>query len=82
MKLIQQGRIPKDESIVVSITGNGLKTLETVQNDLVPPEVIEAKLSEFDRLLEREKNATPTERRPMRINMRRFEGREATRADR
>ena len=52
MKLIQQGRIPRDESIVVSITGNGLKTLETVQDDLTPPAVIEAKLSEFDRLVE------------------------------
>jgi threonine synthase len=53
MKLIAQGRIPKNESIVVSITGNGLKTLETVQNDLVQPEAIEAKLSEFDELLAR-----------------------------
>ena len=49
-----QGRIPKNESIVISITGNGLKTLETVQNDLVPPEVIEAKLSEFDKILSRQ----------------------------
>jgi threonine synthase len=57
MKLIQQGRIPREESIVVSITGNGLKTLETVQNDLVPPEVIEAKLSEFDKILERQPDA-------------------------
>jgi threonine synthase len=52
MKLIQQGRIPKNESIVVSITGNGLKTLEIVQNDLKPPKVIEPKLSDFDRFLE------------------------------
>src|SRR5271170_4882177 len=58
MKLIQQGRIPKNESIVVSITGNGLKTLETVQNDLTPPAVIEAKLSEFDRILEEQEKAT------------------------
>jgi threonine synthase len=54
IKLIQQGRIPRNESIVISITGNGLKTLETVQNDLVMPEVIEAKLSEFDKLLARQ----------------------------
>jgi len=53
MKLIQQGRIPRDESIVISITGNGLKTLETVQNDLPMPEVIEAKLTEFDEFLAR-----------------------------
>ena len=67
IKLIQQGRIPKNESIVISITGNGLKTLEAVQNDLVPPEVIEAKLSEFDALLERnraEQKPAPREARP------------------
>ena len=52
IKLIEQGRIPRGESIVVSITGNGLKTLEAVQNDLVPPVVIEPKLSEFDKLFE------------------------------
>src|SRR5881398_2596777 len=51
MKLIQQDRIPRDESIVVSITGNGLKTQEAVVNDLVQPRVIEAKLAEFDGLL-------------------------------
>ncbi|HEV7298751.1 MAG TPA: threonine synthase [Tepidisphaeraceae bacterium] len=52
IKLIQQGRIPRDESIVVSITGNGLKTLEVVADDLPYPVVIEPKLSEFDGLLE------------------------------
>jgi threonine synthase len=57
MKLIEQGRIPRDESIVVSITGNGLKTLEAVQADLPQPEVIEAKLADFDRLLERNAQA-------------------------
>ncbi len=65
IKLIQSGRIPKDESIVISITGNGLKTLETVQNDLVQPAVIEPKLSEFDKLVEA-LEATPVERVPNR----------------
>jgi threonine synthase len=51
MKLIEQGRIPRDESIVVSITGNGLKTQEAVINELPPPRVIEAKMGEFDALL-------------------------------
>jgi len=51
MKLIEQGRIPRDESIVVSITGNGLKTQEAVINDLPQPRVIEAKIAEFDALL-------------------------------
>ena len=50
-RLIQSGRIPRDESIVVSITGNGLKTQEAVVNELVQPRVIEAKLNEFDALL-------------------------------
>jgi len=57
MKLIAQGRIPRNESIVVSITGNGLKTLEVVQNELQPPRVIDPKLSEFDALLEENKAA-------------------------
>src|SRR5206468_10783253 len=51
MKLIESGRIPRNESIVISITGNGLKTQEAVVNDLVQPRVIEAKLNEFDALL-------------------------------
>src|SRR5918993_5782418 len=52
MKLIEQGRIPRDESIVISITGNGLKTQEVVMSELTPPVVIEPKLAEFDRMLE------------------------------
>src|SRR5689334_20890719 len=57
IKLIESGRIPRDESIVVSITGNGLKTVECVQNELVQPRVIEPKLSEFDALLEEQPKA-------------------------
>jgi len=33
-KLIDQGRLPKDESIVICITGNGLKTQEAVEHVL------------------------------------------------
>jgi threonine synthase len=66
IKLIQQGRIPKDETTVISITGNGLKTLETVQGDLVYPEVIEAKLSEFDAMLERQGKTPKVEARTAR----------------
>lgn len=62
MKLIQSGRIPRNESIVVSITGNGLKTQEVVVNELVQPRVIEAKLNEFDELLE--ENAANAKREP------------------
>ncbi|MFQ5737213.1 MAG: threonine synthase [Thermodesulfobacteriota bacterium] len=50
-KLIEQGRINKDESVVVSITGNGLKTQEALQGHLNETRIINAKLSEFDALV-------------------------------
>lgn len=49
-KLIEQGVIPKDESIVVSITGNGLKTQEAIVEDVAQPRIIEASLEEFEEL--------------------------------
>ena len=52
IKLIESGRIPRDESIVVSITGNGLKTQECLEGNLVEPSVIEASLADFERLIE------------------------------
>ena len=63
MKLLEQGRIPHDESIVVSITGNGYKTQEVVLNQLNEPDVIDARLDEFDAMLtqrskSRERQAT------------------------
>lgn len=71
IKLIEQGRIPRDESIVVSITGNGLKTQETVAGDLPYPVVIEPKLSEFDKLLDQQKEssapARPAAREPRQV---------------
>jgi len=50
-KLIEQGRIPKNESIVICVTGNGLKTQEALNGRLVQPAIINARLSEFDDLL-------------------------------
>lgn len=47
-KLIQQGRIRPEEVTVIAITGNGLKTQEAIQDHLARPEVISAKLSEFE----------------------------------
>ncbi|MBI1994558.1 MAG: threonine synthase, partial [Deltaproteobacteria bacterium] len=49
-KLIQQGRIPRDESIVISITGNGYKTLEVVARSVEQPFKIQASLASFDEL--------------------------------
>ena len=53
-KLIEQGRIPRDEPIVVSITGNGLKTQEVVADRIGSPMVINARLSEFDELIKQQ----------------------------
>jgi len=49
-KLIDQGRIPRDEEIVLCITGNGLKTQDAVADCLEQPAVIGPTLAEFERL--------------------------------
>lgn len=58
-KLLEQERIPRDESIVISITGIGLKTQEAVIGRLVSPKIITAKLEDFDALMEKEGKAVP-----------------------
>lgn len=55
-KLIEQGVLPKHESIVVAITGNGLKTQEAITNDVSQPHIIDANLEEFEELYERLNN--------------------------
>jgi threonine synthase len=47
-KLIEQGRLPRDEEIVLCITGNGLKTQDAVTECLEQPAVIGASLAEFE----------------------------------
>ena len=49
-KLIEQGRIPRDESVVICITGNGYKTIEAVTGQSAEPQTINARLTEFDTL--------------------------------
>jgi threonine synthase len=51
-KLIEQGRIARDESIVVCITGNGLKTQEALIDRMPKPVVIKPVLSEFEALVQ------------------------------
>jgi threonine synthase len=51
-KLIEQGRIPRDEEIVLCITGNGLKTQDAVADRLQQPVVIRPALEEFEPLVE------------------------------
>ena len=52
-KLIEQGRIPRDEEIVLCITGNGLKTQDAVADVLEQPAVIKPSLEEFEPLVGR-----------------------------
>lgn len=51
-KLIEQGRINRDETTVLCITGNGLKTLDAVQGKLGAPVIINANLGDFDKIYE------------------------------
>jgi threonine synthase len=51
-KLIEQGRIPRDEEIVLCITGNGLKTQDAVNGYLERPKVIDPSLEEVEALVE------------------------------
>jgi threonine synthase len=52
-KLVESGRIDPEETTVVYITGNGLKTQEAVQGYISEPLTIEPKLESFERALER-----------------------------
>ncbi len=49
-KLIDQGRLPKNESIVICVTGNGYKTLEAVQDTVEASYTIGSRLADFDAL--------------------------------
>jgi threonine synthase len=51
-KLIEQGRIDRDDSIVICITGNGLKTQEPLLERMAQPVVIKPTLEEFEAVLE------------------------------
>ncbi|HEV8641501.1 MAG TPA: threonine synthase [Methylomirabilota bacterium] len=50
-KLIEQGVIPRDESVVICITGNGLKTPDSLYERLETHVKIRPTLSAFDRAL-------------------------------
>src|SRR5206468_2394997 len=52
-KLIEQGRIPRDEEIVLCITGNGLKTQEAVSDAVEKLVVIKPSLEDFEPLVEK-----------------------------
>lgn len=47
-KLIREGKIRREESVVLAITGNGLKTQEAIQNSVGAPIPIEPNVSSFE----------------------------------
>ena len=56
-KLIEQGRIARDECIVISVTGNGLKTQEAVMDHVERPQLIEPNVGAFDALIEKNRGS-------------------------
>src|SRR6185437_12432775 len=53
-KLIASGKIGREDSAVICITGNGLKTLDAVDGYLGKPREIKPSLREFEELLEQD----------------------------
>jgi threonine synthase len=51
-KLIRSGRIPPDESIVLCITGNGLKTQDAITETVKITATIKANIQDFQRVYE------------------------------
>jgi len=54
MRLVEAGRIKRDESLVLCITGHGLKTQEAINGKCGAPRVIKPSLREFSALVENE----------------------------
>jgi threonine synthase len=52
-KLIAQGRIAPEETTVVCITGNGLKTTDVLAGEYIDAEPIRPKVADFEQFLER-----------------------------
>lgn len=52
-KLVESGRIAKDETVVAYITGNGFKTQECVQERVSKPHLIQARLNDFRTLYDK-----------------------------
>ena len=51
-KLVASGKIPAEDSVVLCVTGNGLKTLDAVQGHVGKPDEIKPSLREFEELIE------------------------------
>lgn len=58
-KLIDQGRIGRQDPTVISITGNGYKTIEAIAGRTEPPMVIPARIQDFDEVYRRTMRTPP-----------------------
>ncbi len=58
-KLIERGVIPKNESCVICVTGNGLKTQEAVIDHIGKPYRIKPSLDSFEKTLRQEAHIKP-----------------------
>jgi threonine synthase len=54
-KLIEKGKIKRDEITVICITGNGLKTQEALHGHVTSPHYIKPNLTSFEEVLEKTK---------------------------
>ena len=52
-KLIESGHIEPESRVVVSITGNGLKTIEALDGKVDEPHIIQPQLNAFKKLMVR-----------------------------
>src|SRR5438309_11035972 len=59
-KLIASGKIPANDSAVLCITGNGLKTLDAISDSVGRTREIRPSLREFEALLDAETRSTVT----------------------
>ena len=50
-KLIDDGKIDKNESVICYVTGNGLKTTEAIMEVLPKPEVMKADVSKISAVI-------------------------------
>jgi threonine synthase len=57
MALVRDGKLTADDELVLCITGNGLKTIEAVKDELAEAPVIQAKVKEVAALVEKERAA-------------------------
>ncbi len=54
-RLAEQGRLDRDSSVVLCVTGHGLKTKEAIVNTYRPVDTIKPSLNDFDALVQRQR---------------------------